>query len=324
MAYQVIRYSPNCENEWNAFLKNSRNSTFLFNRNFMDYHADRFEDHSVLVYGDQGEIVACFPANEKDGVIYAHQGLTYGGLVQNEEDKLQKTIQLWSSVLNYYKDVEVQEIIYKHFPSFFNQLLHQDTDYVMFLLGADLFRRDTAFVIDFENPQKIAANYKREAKKAVKAGFHSRFTDEYESFWARLLVPNLEKRFGVEPVHSIQDIRLLKQRFPDEIKIYGVYDSDEKLVGGTVLFDCGHVRHCQYIASTVEARTSGALNLMFIDLVDCSSNDFRKFDFGIANEKDGRVLNDGLANWKQRMGGRAMTHDFYKISTAQSDLLSIV
>ena len=71
--------------------------------------------------------------------------------------------------------------------------------------------------------------------------------------------------------------------------------------------------HCQYIASNEEARYNGALNKLFYDLVNEIKNDYDYFDFGIANENNGRDLNEGLASWKQRMGGRAMPHDFYSI-----------
>jgi hypothetical protein len=324
MAYQVTQYSARLADDWNQFVKHSRNSTFLFDRDFMDYHADRFQDHSVIVSEDNGNIVACFPANEKDGIIYAHQGLSYGGLVQGIDDKLETTLLLWYSILEYYAMHNIEEVVYKHFPSLYNAQHIHDTEYAMFLLNAELVRRDTTFVIDFDQRIKIAKNYKRQSIKAEKAGYQCQFTDDYEGFWDKILVPNLKEKFGLTPVHSLEEILLLKHKFKNEINLYGVYGPNKELIGGTVLFDCGHVRHCQYIASVEEARASGAHNLLFADLINHSDGEFRLFDFGIANEKEGRRLNYGLANWKQRMGGRAMTHDFYKISTAQANLLSIV
>ena len=41
---QVARYDKSQETEWNSFVGRSKNGTFLFNRGFMDYHADRFTD----------------------------------------------------------------------------------------------------------------------------------------------------------------------------------------------------------------------------------------------------------------------------------------
>ena len=54
------------EKEWNTFLNHAKNTTFLFNRNFMDYHKERFIDHSLLIYNDIEKLIACFPANVSD------------------------------------------------------------------------------------------------------------------------------------------------------------------------------------------------------------------------------------------------------------------
>ena len=87
----IIPYSINKREVWNRFVEESKQGTFLLDRNFMDYHADRFFDCSLLVYNDDvietelndDSLVALFPANwaEEDRTVYSHQGLTYGGLI---------------------------------------------------------------------------------------------------------------------------------------------------------------------------------------------------------------------------------------------------
>ena len=37
---------------WDTFVQESKNGTFLFVRDYMDYHRDRFQDCSLLVYRD--------------------------------------------------------------------------------------------------------------------------------------------------------------------------------------------------------------------------------------------------------------------------------
>ena len=319
---QVRKYNQNFKSRWNEFNKLARNGNFLFDRNYMDYHSDRFMDHSILLLDEKERIVACFPANEVEERIFSHQGLTYGGLIQKKDQKIEVTLTLWDCILKYYKNLGYNEIIYKHFPSFLNDGLIQDTDYAMFLLKATLFRRDTAFVIEYKHQQKIASNYIREAKHAKKEGFYTEFSDDLSEFWGVILEPNLKSKFGVKPVHDLKEIQLLKNKFSNEIKFFGVYNAEDELVGGTLLYDFNSVRHCQYISSTSEARSSGALNLLFIDLINHSKDSFEYFDFGIANENDGKILNKGLASWKQRMGGRAMCHDFYRINTNDNNLIS--
>ncbi len=42
--WTIERYERSRAGEWNSFVGSARNATFLFNRSYMDYHADRFED----------------------------------------------------------------------------------------------------------------------------------------------------------------------------------------------------------------------------------------------------------------------------------------
>ena len=37
---------------WNAFVASAKNSLFMHDRNFMDYHADRFLDNSLMFFDD--------------------------------------------------------------------------------------------------------------------------------------------------------------------------------------------------------------------------------------------------------------------------------
>ena len=53
---QVARYDKSQETEWNSFIGCSKNGTFLFNRGYMDYHADRFTDASLGFRDAKGDV----------------------------------------------------------------------------------------------------------------------------------------------------------------------------------------------------------------------------------------------------------------------------
>ncbi len=78
---RIVRYDASLINEWNELVENSRNGTFLFNRSYMDYHSDRFADHSLLFYTDKSVPCALLPGNVRQNVYHSHQGLTYGGFI---------------------------------------------------------------------------------------------------------------------------------------------------------------------------------------------------------------------------------------------------
>ena len=83
---RIEKYSSERALEWNSFIKNCRNSMFMFDRNYMDYHSDRFRDHSLMFF-HENELFAVLPMNEKDDSFISHGGLTYGGLMVNEKMK---------------------------------------------------------------------------------------------------------------------------------------------------------------------------------------------------------------------------------------------
>ena len=76
--YTVRLYEGNDYENWNAFIGQAKNATFLFHRDFMEYHSDRFQDYSLIVL-DGEKWVAVLPANVVENQVFSHQGLTYGG-----------------------------------------------------------------------------------------------------------------------------------------------------------------------------------------------------------------------------------------------------
>ena len=77
---EIHRYTAAYHRDWNDFVSESSNGTFLFLREYMEYHADRFTDYSLLVY-EGNKLLALLPANRSGDVLYSHAGLTYGGLI---------------------------------------------------------------------------------------------------------------------------------------------------------------------------------------------------------------------------------------------------
>ena len=76
---EIHRYTAAYHRDWNDFVNESSNGTFLFLREYMEYHADRFTDYSLLIY-DENRLLALLPANRQGDVLYSHanRGL-FGG-----------------------------------------------------------------------------------------------------------------------------------------------------------------------------------------------------------------------------------------------------
>lgn len=308
----VAQYSAADEAEWNRFVADSRNGTFLLDRRFMDYHADRFEDHSLLLHDERGELVAVMPANRSGDVVHSHAGLTYGGLLVGPRSGSAQMLEMMSAVVAHLRAQDIARLIYKTIPWIYHRQPAEEDRYALFRLDARLVRRDVLSVVPALPRLKFQERRMRGAKAARKAGVEVSEDTDFTAFWA-VLTDNLMQRYGVGPVHSLAEIELLHGRFPDAIRLFTARQHGE-VVAGVVMFETPTVAHVQYISANDAGKELHALDLLFRTLLEERYRDKAFFDFGISNEDAGRVLNEGLVAQKEGFGARTVTHDYYELS----------
>lgn len=311
----IKQYTPKHLEEWNNFLGESKNATFLFNRHFMDYHSDRFMDNSLLLY-HKNNIVALLPCNRHNAtVLVSHGGLTYGGLILHKNVTLLQTIHYFVAILHYLKQQGFQHLLYKQLPSFYTQQNSYEEEYALFLLDASLIRRDTAFVINrrIGTILPYQERRRRSLKKALAENVSVQKDNDFAAYWEQVLIPNLWATHGVKPVHTLPEIVLLAERFPDNIAQYNAYQNGQ-IVAGITLFVTETAAHAQYISANEQGKTIGAIDLVTDTILRNLPEHISYFSLGITNENDGKYLNKGLAEWKEGFGCRAWSHNFYEIS----------
>jgi len=308
---QIQKYSPADKELWDSFVRTSKNGTFLFCRDFMDYHSDRFTDMSLLFYKD-GKLLALLPANEKDGYLYSHQGITYGGLILSDSIKTTQVIHLFEELAEYLKGEGISKLIYKPVPHIYHKFPAEEDLYALFRNNAVLHSRLVSSTINLSKKLKYAELRRRQIKKAQGQNIDVNETDNFDSFW-QILNENLADRHGASPVHSLQEIKSLKQKFGNEIRLFCV-SHNGNIVGGCLIFETDMVAHIQYISATEEGKRSGALDLLFDVLINDMFPHKKYFDFGTSNEDGGRYLNEGLISQKEGFGARAIVYDTYIIS----------
>ena len=135
-------------------------------------------------------------------------------------------------------------------------------------------------------------------------------SEDFTTFW-QILNANLTAKYGVRPVHSVSELELLHDRFPQAIKLYMVYDGETPL-GGTLLFLTPQVLHTQYISATAEGKAHGAIDLLFNHLINEVYTDYRYIDFGKSTVSDSADLNEQLIFQKEGFGARAVCYDTYE------------
>lgn len=305
---------------WDAFVRAGKNASFLFERAYMDYHSDRFEDHSLLVFEGQ-RLVAVLPANlTRDGHLQSHGGLTYGGLVFAGDERLANVLGVFRATLEYMQTVGIPSLHYRRIPRFYNPVPDDEVDYALFLLKAELVRRDCALVVPLRHRLPYSKRRRREISKARSSGIRVIEDANFTQFWQRILTPRLQQRYGVNPVHSLEEITLLGERFPQNIRQFSALAADE-IVAGITIYETPVVAHVQYSAMSEAGQATGALDAI-VDYLICERYAHKSyFDFGISNEKAGLVLNHGLLDWKEGFGARSAAHDFYLVDAGAYPLL---
>lgn len=310
--YTIERYSLNKKDIWNSFIRESKNATFLFNRDYMDYHADRFVDHSLMLYR-KGKIYALFPANIVNNVVYTHQGLTYGGLLMSKKTTLKDVEIFFSLINNYYKEKGFRKVVYKVIPYIYSNIPSQEDLYVLFAMcRARIIGRNISSTIYQNNQLPFEESRRSGLRKAQKHSLIIRESTDYSSFW-NILNTNLQEKYGVNAVHSLSEIELLQRRFPNNIKLYLVYLEDSITpVGGSVLYLTTQVCHTQYISATSYGKSIGALDFLFDYLIHDKYKEYQIFDFGQSTEEMGKFLNKSLLFQKEGFGGRGVCYDVYE------------
>lgn len=310
----IKRYNETDKDSWNQFVSESKNGTFLFNRNYIDYHNDRFVDFSVIIYSDN-KIIALFPASiSSPNRVVSHGGLTYGGVISDINMTTELMIEVFNLLLSFYSDHDIKEIVYKRVPSIYYDYPSDEDLYVLYRLNASLIRRDISSTISLGNKIPFSSRRIRAIKKAKKNNLIVQESKNYSEYMS-LLNSVLQLHHGVRAVHSTQEIEKLANSFPHNIKLYVSLDDKNKIVAGVVVYINKGTVHAQYIANSEDGRKIGALDYLFDFLINDEFADKRWFDFGICTENNGNYLNVGLITQKQEFGGRGVVYDFYLINT---------
>ena len=311
---EIIRYSASLKGEWDAFVGNAKNATFLFMRDYMDYHADRFADVSLMFYDDNRVLRALLPANffVVDRVVASHAGLTYGGFILSADVKGGELLAIFEAAMRYMKyELGAVCFVYKPVPYIYSSLPAQEDLYALFRVGARLAGRALSSVVDNGSFVGFSELRRRKVAKAAKNGVVYSCSDDFVSYWS-ILTDVLEQRHDCRPVHSLEEILLLHSRFPENIKLYTACGSGAMLAG-CVVYECKNIVHIQYIAASDEGRAVGALDGLFDYLINNVYSGVRFVDFGISTENGGRFLNEGLLFQKEGFGARGVVYDVYEI-----------
>ncbi|PGT82988.1 MULTISPECIES: GNAT family N-acetyltransferase [Bacillaceae] len=307
----IKEFEEKDKEDWNAFVERSKNGTFLHKIEYMHYHLDRFNDCSLILKNAKNKIVAILPGNVEGDFFYSHKGLTYGGLLILPETKLEDVMIYFNRFNQYLREEKnIKKVFYKAIPYIYSSIPAQEDEYALFRHNAKLTGCGISSAILMENCLPFSTLRKRGIKKAKKWNLEIKKDYSYEDFW-RVLTENLEYRHDTKPVHTLNEIIQLKNRFKENIELYSVYMEGE-CVAGVLMYITENVAHVQYISANQSGKEISALDFLFDYLINQRYSNVRYFDFGTSVEKQGFFLNEGLSFQKQGFGARGVVYQYFE------------
>lgn len=307
---ELIRYTSDKKPTWDQFVTEIKNNHFFFQRDYMDYHQDRFIDHSCMFYDDK-TLIAVLPATEHEQTLISHGGLTFGGLLINKKMKTSVILDIFTVLIEYLKQHHFKKLYYKAIPYIYHEIPAEEDLYALFINNASLTRRDVSSTINLQNKIGFSGGKKNGVAKAKKHGLTIGDCENYQNFF-EILNTILTTRHNTRSTHTAEELSLLVKKFPANIKFHAAFLNGE-ITAGVIMYNTHHVAHTQYMATTEIGRETGALDFLLDHLINNIYADKKYFNFGVSTEQQGRYLNQGLIAQKEMFGARSVMYDTYEL-----------
>lgn len=323
---EIVRYNDTYREKWEKFvLNNSINGTFLQSRIFLEYHGDKFVDHSLLFIRGGNTLVGVCPACEKidDGQkkFLSHIGSTFGGIIVGKEFyNITNVLEIFTVLDKYLKENKFDYVLLKSTNEIFSSENNNLIDYMCYKENYNSYD-ELSFAIDLARIQNddVILNFKSKTRNLFRTSMKNNLElkqintkEEIADFYAVLCL-SLEK-YNTKPVHTLDELYdLYFNRLNDKIRFYGVYNG-KILIAGSMVFIINNVFHTQYLCANPEYLYLKPMDFMDGNLIIEAYNEkFKFFSFGISTEDHGKCLNETLAKFKEGFGTQFyINKTFYK------------
>ena len=317
---KIKKFSKNNFVTWDSFVLKANNGTIFHLRKFLSYHPkDRFKDHSLEIYKNN-TLLSVFPAaeiiiNDKK-MLVSHPGSSYGSFVSKEELSIKDAMEMVSKLIEYSSKKGFEGIQLTIPPAFHSKRVSNYIEYSLLFNGFDYFRREVTSTLTIENSEnqilnKFKPSHKRALRKSKKLGVKTKITRRVDEFFS-MLKNNLKIRHGVNPTHSLVELKSLIKLFPESINIFGAFYDNQMIAGVLNIVVKEGVALAFYISHKENYQELRPLNLLFFDIFKWGlKNNIKVYDFGTFTEKG--IANMGLGRFKESFGASGVFRDSFKI-----------
>ncbi len=311
---QVCRLTEKDHKKWEEFVAQSNNGTIFHSLKFLSYHpSERFKSYHLMIK-DKEKVIALFPAVIEEKIIISHKGASYGGFVLKEGTGIHEVSLCVSHLVEYLKNTGIKKIILTQTPLVYYQEPNQYIDFALIKHGFKYRKREITAVIPLNVAEPLLTFHpdaRRSTKKAVREGLKVKISNDYEQYY-EILKNNLGMRHNVTPTHTLPELLKLKNLYPDEIILFGVY-LKEKMIGGMVVFVTNpRVILAFYISHNQNYQTYRPVNLLFYEVIKWGRlKGFKYLDLGTFTLN--MEPNWGLGRFKENFNARGFLRDTYEL-----------
>ena len=290
-------------------------------RDYMEYHADRFDDYSLMYYKDDA-LLSLMPANRKGEALWSHQGLTYGGFVLNKKVHTAELGEMFEKTMQLLHEAGIKEWYYKQMPTIYHKQPSEDDSYWLWRYGAETIECNLMSAIYLHSYLHISPSrrnnsnkLKREGWKIVEGETEEEEQALLEEFW-KILTRNLHDKYDSKPVHTLEEMKRLQESFPGNIRCIGVISPEGTMEGGTVIYLSEQVARTQYMSASPRGKKSKAMDLLITEIIKAFEwvDDCDVIDFGTSMEDDKVHLKKPLVQQKEGFGARGIACRLYKLT----------
>lgn len=322
--YNISFYKEEEKELWDKFVdEKSMNGLFLSTRKFINYHPlGKFKDASICV--KKGNelvcvILGCEVVDEDGKSFFAHKGTSYGGIT------ISKNIYTSSKISDLITEIECflmhngfKKVFFKLVPALYQKEETTLLDYFLVNRGYKQFSELNFYIpvnrVKNDITTIFSSEKRREYKKAVANGLifkELKDDNEIEQYYD-LLVSNL-RRLNVMPVHSFEDLLKIRNLFLDRVSFFGVYYNDIMIAGSMLFKYTDNIMHTQYLSSNQEFQHLFPMSFLMYHLIDRTKEDgLDILSLGISTEDRGKIINIGLASFKESVGATHCINNSYE------------
>lgn len=308
---EVVRYRDGMKENWDSCIAQAKNGNFLFLRDYMDYHRDRFDDHSLL-FVREGRTIACLPAHRTDDVLHSHRGLTFGGLVMHQDIRLSEVRAIFRSLISYMRSNGMRTLYYRHMPHPYHRLPAEEDIFVLSGLGARVIETKATCVVPAGMPALYTGDVTRGVKRFARMGLTLRRSFDFAGYMA-LCADYLWRRRGVKPVHGGEELERLAARFPENILLY-VVERGADIEAGLVVYRNAACARSQYIAQSPFGQEARIVPAIYDHVLNDVLPKGTMFDFGHSADPVTGSLDEKLHIYKESFGARTIQLSSYELS----------